>query len=191
MGDLDEARRYGATGFFWHKKLAEDRLEQFGVPFVAIRPGAYLDQVAVTSGDPFTNRRFTWLGNPAIPITFVLTLDVARNLVDVVEAEGVDGQRIDIGWDRPVSMNDLAQIAGRQLGRPIRVRAIPIGLLHTARTLLGPFAPTVTDLSAMTDWFQTGRFVADTTRQSEIFGRVPTAEDAVARFEESLGHRPR
>ncbi len=65
---------------FWNKKLAEDRLEQLGVPFVAIRPGTYLDQVTATSGDPFTNRRFTWLGNPAIPMTFVLTPDIARNL---------------------------------------------------------------------------------------------------------------
>ncbi|MEU0177815.1 SDR family oxidoreductase [Streptomyces massasporeus] len=31
---------------FWHKKLAEDKLEQLGVPFVALRPGAFLDQVA-------------------------------------------------------------------------------------------------------------------------------------------------
>ena len=42
---------------FWHKKLAEDRLEELGVPFVSLRPGAFLDQVtgwAVThspSGD--------------------------------------------------------------------------------------------------------------------------------------------
>ena len=30
---------------FWHKELTEDRLEQLGVPFVALRPGAFLDQV--------------------------------------------------------------------------------------------------------------------------------------------------
>jgi uncharacterized protein YbjT (DUF2867 family) len=30
---------------FWHKLLAEDRLEELGIPFVALRPGAFLDQV--------------------------------------------------------------------------------------------------------------------------------------------------
>jgi len=40
----------------------------------------------------------------------------------------------------------------------------------------------------MVDWFETGRYVADTTRQREVFADVPTAEDAVARFATSLGH---
>src|SRR5918992_4986891 len=39
---------------FWHKKLAEDRLEELGVPFVALRPGAFLDMLTrIGGGDPF------------------------------------------------------------------------------------------------------------------------------------------
>jgi uncharacterized protein YbjT (DUF2867 family) len=37
---------------FWHKKLAEDRLEELGVPFVALRPGAFLDQVTRSVATP-------------------------------------------------------------------------------------------------------------------------------------------
>ena len=48
---------------FWHKKLTEDRLEQLGVPFVALRPGAFLDQVTRFGGDPFSKGRLTWLGS--------------------------------------------------------------------------------------------------------------------------------
>lgn len=44
------------------------------------------------------------------------------------------------------------------------------------------------DMAAMAGWFQSGRYVADTTRQREIFGAVPTAEDAIARLVTSLGH---
>ena len=29
---------------FWHKKLGEDYLVSKGVPFIALRPGAFLDQ---------------------------------------------------------------------------------------------------------------------------------------------------
>jgi uncharacterized protein YbjT (DUF2867 family) len=82
---------------FWHKKLAEDRLEQLGVPFVALRPGAFLDQVARISGDPFAKRRLIWLGDPRVPLTFVLTPDLARYLAAAVDADNLDGQRIDIG----------------------------------------------------------------------------------------------
>jgi hypothetical protein len=44
------------------------------------------------------------------------------------------------------------------------------------------------DMSAMFDWFETGKYVADTSRQAEVFGPVPTAEEAIARFARSLGH---
>jgi uncharacterized protein YbjT (DUF2867 family) len=173
---------------FWHKKLAEDRLEELGVPFVALRPGAFLDQVTRFGGDPFTKGRLTWLGSSRIPLTFVLTPDVAGYLAAATDTPGIDGQRIDIGWDRPVSMQEVAEISGRLLGKRIRVRTIPIGLIHASGTVLGPISPMVKDTAAMADWFQSGGYVADTTRQSEIFGAVPTAEDAIARLVTSLGH---
>ena len=36
---------------------------------------------------------------------------------------------------------------------------------------------------------ETGQYAADPTRQREVFGQVPTAEDAISRFVGSLGHR--
>ncbi|XAS69089.1 SDR family oxidoreductase [Micrococcaceae bacterium Sec5.7] len=173
---------------FWHKKLAEDRLEELGVPFVALRPGAFLDQVTRFGGDPFIKRRLTWLGSARTPLTFVLTSDLASYLADAVDAEGVDGERIEIGWDRPVAMQDIAAIAGRLLDEHIRVRTIPTGLIRAIGVLLAPVNPVPKDLAAMIDWFQTGRYIADTTRQSEVFGPPPTAEDAIARFVSGLGH---
>jgi uncharacterized protein YbjT (DUF2867 family) len=173
---------------FWHKKLAEDRLEELGVPFVALRPGAFLDQITRFGGDPFSKGRLTWLGSSRIPLTVVLTSDLAGYLAAATDVPGIDGQRIDIGWDRPVSMQDVAGIAGRLLGKRIRIRTIPTGLIHAIGTVLGPINPMAKDIAAMAGWFQSGRYVADTTRQREIFGAVPTAEDAIARLVTSLGH---
>jgi uncharacterized protein YbjT (DUF2867 family) len=173
---------------FWHKKLAEDRLEELGVPFVSLRPGAFLDQITRMGGDPFAKRRLMWAGSPTIPLTYVLTSDVAGYLADAVDAPGVEGQRIDIGWDRPVSMQEIAQISGQLLGQEIKVRTIPAGLINAAAAVVGPFGPMVKDMDAMLRWFQTGGYVADPTRQREVFGQVPTAEDAISRFVGSLGH---
>jgi uncharacterized protein YbjT (DUF2867 family) len=173
---------------FWHKKLAEDRLEDLGVPFVALRPGAFLDMITQMGGDPFTKRRLMWFGSPTIPLTFVLSRDLAGYLADAVDAPGVDGQRIDIGWDRPVSMEEIAQISGRLLGEKIRVWSIPAPLINTAGAVVGKFNPMIKDMTAMMRWFQTGQYVADTTRQREVFGQVPTAEDAIGRLIRSLGH---
>jgi uncharacterized protein YbjT (DUF2867 family) len=176
---------------FWHKKLAEDRLEEQGVPFVALRPGAFLDQVTQMGGDPFAKRRLTWFGSARIPLTFVLTADLAGCLADAVDADVASGERIDIGWDRPVSMQEIADISSRLLGERIRVRSVPAPVIHAAGRVLGPVVPMVKDMAAMLDWFQTGRYVADTTRQREVFGTVPTAEGSVARFITHLGHAVR
>jgi uncharacterized protein YbjT (DUF2867 family) len=173
---------------FWHKKLAEDRLEELGVPFVSLRPGAFLDMITQMGGDRFAKRRLMWFGSPTIPLTFVLTQDLAGYLADAVDAPGVDGQRIDIGWDRPVNIEEIAQISGRLLGQQVRVRTIPAGLINTAGAVVGRFNPMVKDMAAMMHWFQTGQYVADPTRQLEVFGQVPTAEDSIARLVGSLGH---
>jgi uncharacterized protein YbjT (DUF2867 family) len=173
---------------FWNKKLMEDRLEEQGVPFVALRPGAFLDQVARMGGDPFAKGTLSWPGSPTIPLTFVLTADLAAFLAAAVEADVAPGERIDIGWDRAVSPQDIANIASRLLGRQIKVRSLPAGLLRGVGKVVGRAVPMVEDLSAMIDWFQTGRYVADTTRQREVFGVVPTAEDAITRYVTALGH---
>ncbi|MGO4189896.1 SDR family oxidoreductase [Pseudarthrobacter sp. TAF60_1] len=173
---------------FWHKKLAEDRLEKLGVPFVALRPGAFLDQITRFGGDPISKGRLSWFGSPTVPLTFVHTAHLAGYLAAAVDVPGVEGRRIDIGWDRPVSMQDIADIAGRLTGKTIRVRAVPTGLLRAAGTVLAPVNPMPKDLSAMIDWFQTGRYVADTTLQQQFFGAPPTAEEAVRRLVTGLGH---
>ena len=173
---------------FWHKKLAEDRLEELGVPFVALRPGAFLDMIVRMGGDPFAKRRLMWFGSPKIPLTFVLTQDLAGYLAEAVDAPGVEGQRIDIGWDRPVSMQDIAQISGQLLTQQIRVRTIPAGVINAAGAVVGRFSSTVNDMAAMMRWFQTGRYVADPSRQREVFGQLPTPEEAIARLLGSLGH---
>ncbi|MDR7158071.1 SDR family oxidoreductase [Arthrobacter sp. BE255] len=172
---------------FWHKKLTEDRLEQLGVPFVALRPGAFLDQVTRFGGDPFRKGRLTWMGSPRIPLTFVLTSDLAGYLAEAVDLPDLEGRRIDIGWDRPVGMQDVADIAGRLTGKTLSVRTVPAGILRAAGTMLAPVSPMAKDLAAMIEWFQTGRYVADTTLQRQFFGEPPTAELAIRRFVTGLG----
>jgi uncharacterized protein YbjT (DUF2867 family) len=171
---------------FWHKKLTEDRLESLGVPFVALRPGAFLDQVTRFGGNPFTTHAVMWLGDPTVPLTFVLTDDVAGYLAAAVDAPVSNAERIDIGWDRPISMTEFASIASGIAGARIRVRAIPQRLLSLAGAVVGRRAPLVPDMAAMAKWFDTGGYVARTDRQREVFGSVPSTEDAIRRLVDQL-----
>ena len=173
---------------FWHKKLAEDRLEELGVPFVALRPGAFFDQIARIGGDPFEKGRIIWLGSKNVPLTFVLTSDLATYLVEAVDADIADGERIDVGWTRPISMREGAEMASRLANKRIRVLSLPTGLLLRIGKISGESGSRMWDMGAMAAWFETGRYVANTSRQTEVFGPAPTPEDAVARFAAQLGH---
>jgi uncharacterized protein YbjT (DUF2867 family) len=84
---------------FWHKKLAEDKLEQLGVPFVALRPGAFLDQVATMAGNPLDKGRLIWMSKATVSLTFVHTSDLAAYLAAAV---GPPGRKEDQGVGRPL-----------------------------------------------------------------------------------------
>ena len=172
---------------FWHKKLAEDKLEQLGVPFVALRPGAFLDQVASMAGDPVDKGRMLWIGKATVPLTFVHTSDLAAYLAAAVDADADDGERVDIGWDRPISVREVADLMGSRAGKTIKVRALPPAVTRAAGAVAGRFMPTLKDMAAMFRWIDSGRYVADTRRQEQLFGAVPTAEETVARLTDELG----
>lgn len=173
---------------FWHKKLAEDKFEELGVPFVALRPGAFFDMVAKVGGDPFEKGRLIWLGSKITPLSFVLSSDLAGYLADAVEADIAVGERVDIGWSRPLSIQEAAELVASRSGKDVKVLSMPTPALRFAGKLAGKFAPLVADMAAMSAWFETGRYVADTSRQTELFGAVPAPEDAIARLAVSLGH---
>lgn len=173
---------------FWRKKLTEDKLEELGVPFVALRPGAFFDQIARLGGDPFEKGRIIWLGSKSVPLTFVLTSDLATYLAEAVDADIADGERIDIGWTRPISMQEGAELASRLANKKIGVLSLPTGLLLRIGKISGKSGSRMRDMGAMAAWFGTGRYVANTSRQTEVFGPAPTPEDAIARFAAQLGH---
>jgi len=171
---------------FWHKKLAEDKLEELGVPFIALRPGAFVDQIASMAGNPLDKGRLVWIGTPTVPLTFVHTADLAAYLAAAVDADAEDGERIDIGWDRPVSVREIADQVAALSGTAIKVRAVPGAVARAAGATVGRFMPIVQDMAAMFRWFDTGRYVADPRRQEQLFGPAPKAEDALARLHDEL-----
>ncbi|WP_218877948.1 hypothetical protein [Streptomyces sp. TLI_55] len=156
------------------------------MPFVALRPGAFLDQIATGAGDPLDKGRMIWIGKTAVPLTFVRMTDLAGYLAAAVDAEVADGERIDIGWDRPVSMREVADRMGARAGKKIKVWSVPSGVARAAAAVAGRFMPLLKDMAAMFHWFDTGRYVADPTRQEQRFGPAPTAEQALTGFTDEL-----
>ena len=172
---------------FWAKKVMEDRLAERGVPFVSLRPGAFLDGLGMYGGsNGWVEGKLTWVGDINVPLTFVNTADLAGYLAAAVDAKVSAGERIDIGWDRPVSLREVARIGSDLLGHNVEAVAMDPAWLRRP----DESAEADRDFSAMVDHFNSGHYVANSHRQTEVFGPAPTAEDAIRRWLAAIGLLP-
>ncbi len=168
---------------FWAKKEAEDYLAQQGVPFVSLRPGAFL--YAPEGGYGQMVRQGIEQGQvfgmtpQGTRITYIAPKEVARAVGLAVDEPKALGATIDLGSDRPLSGPEYAELIGQLLGRPMR--AAPMQQGRGGRS---------DDMAAMFRFFQTGKYVADTRRQAELFGPVPKIEEAAREMLQDLGLLP-
>lgn len=174
---------------FWNKKLAEDALQRAGVPFIALRPGAFLDQgPADFWAAGLKKGKLPFLANASVPITFVHPDDVARDLVSALDIEtNQTALRIDIGADRAASINDIAEIMAELLGRPVKASVPPWPLVYTGLSVVGMVKPLMRDMRQMMAYVQSGNYVADTSLQAQFLGQIPTLRSGVARYLRDAG----
>ena len=174
---------------FHDKKKAEDYMSSQGVPYIALRPGGFLDQGTdylgdgIKRGDSFTLSMW----NKAVPIGMVFTPDLAKLFADAIELpEEANGTRIDIGWSRPISMEEVVSIVAAKLDRSIRVISIPwflrVGVIYT----VGVFKPFVAEMVRMFNYFDKGGYVNDLELQRKYFGDPPTPEEVIGRYVDKL-----
>ena len=175
---------------FWAKKVTEDYLQQQGVPFVSLRPGAFLGAPRgpyrewMLSG--LQRGQVMAMTQGSVRMTYIGPDEVARALAMAVDRPQPMGQHIDLGSDRPLSGAELAELAGRLLNRPMRMRMMAGGGMR----FLALFSPGIRGMVEMTRFFQTGKYVADTRLQAELFGPVPKVEDAARQMLADLGLLP-
>jgi len=177
---------------FWQKKLIEDYLEKSKVPFVSIRPAAFIDQspraLVPLFGENATGDLYekdlrkgciTSVGNPKIKISMVLTDDLVKYIINALDEPKAVGKRIEISSGKPVSMAEMAEIFSRHLNSEIKVKVTPLWLMNCILYLFSKNKPMASYFRAMFKYFQTGTYVTDNSLQKEIFGEIPKIEDSL------------
>lgn len=158
-----------------HQKfLTEKYFEQIGLPFVALRPGAFLDQELERQKAGFAQNRMGTVVAPEVPLTYILSDDVARCAVGAITAAGVENERIDLGLDKPTAPSALAAELSHALGRTLEPQMFS-GSMGDA------------DLDAFISYMNTGGYVADVEKQARFFGPLPTLRDSVSRWLQGSG----
>lgn len=165
---------------FWAKKETEDYLARQGVPFVSLRPGAFLYAPEGGFGQMvrqgLEHGQVMAMTPEGVRITYIAPSEVARAIALAVDEPRALGQKIDLGSDRALSGPEYAGLIGKVLGRPVSPAP-----MHGGRMTQNA------DMMAMFRFFQSGKYVADTRRQAELFGPVPKVEDAARQMLAGLG----
>lgn len=186
------ADRAVSVPHFHQKAQTEAYLEASGLPFVALRPGGFLDTLLGMSLNDLRRGRFRAMADVDARASTILSSDVARALALAVDAQGIDGLRIDLGMSEPVTLRTMIAELSKVLGRDIRLSEVPKPMRAALFRVMGLFNPFLRDVGSSMDYVSSGQYVADTALQARFFGPVPTLRESLQRWVASsgLGGRP-
>jgi len=172
---------------FRDKVQAENELRRLGVPFVSLRPGAFLDQSPDFMADNARKNKFMGFGGAESRYTWIYTQDLARSLVEAALTEkDVAGKCIDVGWSTgPVSAPELGTAIAAATHRKLKMTLLPWWLVLNALWVVGLVKPLAADFGKMFAFLAGGKSVADTKLHDELLGPSPTMADAVKRWAEA------
>lgn len=175
---------------FADKAAAEAALRTLGVPFVAIRPGAFLDQSFDFVARNARKNSYVGVGDRDVTRwTYTYTPDLAEALVQAAFAdERIVGQSIDLGWSTgPVTNEELADAIAAVTHRKLKRTIVPWWLFGLGTRVVGAFSESARDLGKMFSYLRKGRYVANCARQEVLLGPAPTMDSVLRRWAQERG----
>ena len=125
---------------FYDKYKHEEYCKQIDIPYICLRPGAFLDQVDDYLGDAIIKGN-TWAvcpWNQNIPIGMIYTPDLAQLFADAMDLS-VDRKVISVGWTRPVAYKEVVEIVSAKIDRKMTCYTVPKWLRYAAIYTYGFF----------------------------------------------------
>ena len=170
---------------FHNKYLIEKYLIEKKQPFIALRPGAFLDQTP--------DFILPKIKKGILPVFFVgvnygtiYTLDLARYaaMTAVSLPDSELNTTIDVGLSTPVNSDSLAKAFETVLNKPVKPKSVvPSFVINVIAPIVAKFNSKMHDMLEMVKWVNTGVYVSkNTEKQRRLFGDLPTIEDAVRRY---------
>jgi uncharacterized protein YbjT (DUF2867 family) len=172
--------------FFRIKVRVEEVVKQSGVPWVAIRPSAFMD---IWTGVLFGNadepgQVATVFGRGDRICNWIAIEDVASFVSAVLRDPSVKNEVIDIGGPSEITLVQFTQPIQRAMGVPEKRRHVPAPVLNVARHLVRPFNELAARFASMGYWMTITERPFPGWRQSATrFGIEPiTVEQFAKRY---------
>ena len=167
--------------FFRLKHHIEVLVRQSGVPYVLLRPSAFMDLwVGTMIGEPIlAGKAVVLFGDGARVGNMIATDVVAQFAVRVLERDDVRNEVVEIGGPSNLSSNDVVTLVERALGVTAKRKRIPVAVLRIGSTLLRPFNEVASRMMSMGYFTAThDTSFADWRIAADRFGVAPVSVEA-------------
>jgi uncharacterized protein YbjT (DUF2867 family) len=175
--------------YFRVKVRVDAIVKSSGVPWVTIRPSAFMDiWTGVLFGNPDNTDKpgpiATVFGRGDRVCNFIAIEDVASFVSAVLRDPSVKNETIDIGGPSEVTLVQFSQPIQRAMGVPEKRRHVPAPVLNIARYLARPFNEVAARFASMGYWMTvTDRPFSGWRQSATRFGIEPiTVEQFAQRF---------
>jgi uncharacterized protein YbjT (DUF2867 family) len=138
--------QFSPVDIFRIKWYIEDAIRRSGVPYVILKPTAFMDVwVDQIIADPIRKKGTATIFGPGTALAnYIAVDDVAEFVLKILAREDVINEAIEVGGPSTMSMNDLTTLVEKQLGREGKRRHIPV----LAMKLLPPVVRLFDELAA-------------------------------------------
>lgn len=179
-----ESDKAKSVPHFHNKYLIEQYLREKKQPFIALRPGAFLDQTPDFIINKITKGILPTFLKGSYGIIYTPQLARYTALAAVALPDSELNTSIDVGWDRPVNERILTAAFATVLKKEIKNEpVIPPFVLKYVLPVVARFSENIKDMIEMIKWIEKGIYIStDTQRQKDLFGELPTPEQSVREY---------
>lgn len=142
---------------FRHKFAVEQHLRAVELPYVILRPAAFMEtHVHTLIGLPILEKgKVTLFGKGENPRNFVAADDVARVAVQALTDPDMVGQIVEVGGPENWTAMQVVRLYEQLAGRPVKVSHMPLGALRVLSALLRPLHPGLSQVMVSGIWLDT------------------------------------
>jgi NADH dehydrogenase len=133
--------REAPVDIFRIKWYIEDAIRRSGVPFVMLRPTAFMDIWIdqILAKDIREKGRATIFGDGQRVANYIAVDDVAEFAVQIVKRPDIVNEAVEAGGPSNVSLNDLATIVERRFNASGKRRHVPVIMMRALPPIVRPF----------------------------------------------------
>jgi NADH dehydrogenase len=170
-----------AVDIFRLKWYIEDAIRRSGIPYVMLRPTAFMDiWINEVIADRVRKKGGALIfGDGSAVANYIAVEDVATFAVRVLGREDIVNQVVEVGGPSNMSFNDLATLVERKYGASGRRQHIPVAMLKLLPPIIRPFNEVAARLMTL------GRYAATQSRpfpnwkeSADRFGVTPRTVEA-------------